>query len=406
MPPIAHEVVLPAGTTAPAAEKEHEPSRNVTAVRYGFIDLLRGFALLMMIETHVVNAYLPVMARKGSDFFFWLAFTNGLVAPGFLFAAGFSLVLQSDRHWDSWLRFRLPFWKQMGRLGFICLVAYYCHLQGFKLSRYLTNWGDPVMWKRTFQVDVLQCIVASLLVVHLIILLIRKKHLLPWGAGLLAGLVAIATPWIWATDFRSSLPLALALFLNPHGISLFPVFPWICFVLAGTCASCVFLKSVGSNQVKRYMNRISLLGALMIAGGLLLRNFPIQLPGHVNFYTTSPLYVMIRIGSILVICALLYALETKLQWAPRLIRLAGRESLLVYGAHLWVIYALLRGKRLGPLMGLQFGYLGCFVLSLAIIVAMLFLASHWHELKKNHPSGVKYAQAAAVIIMFSLFVLS
>ena len=73
------------------------------AQRYGFIDLLRGFALVVMIETHVVNAYLPLALKKGSTFFFWLAFTNGLVAPAFLFASGFSLVLQSNHQWDNWL---------------------------------------------------------------------------------------------------------------------------------------------------------------------------------------------------------------------------------------------------------------------------------------------------------------
>jgi len=52
--------------------------------RYGFIDLLRGFALVVMIETHVSNAYLPLASRKGSEFFFGLSFINGLVAPAFL----------------------------------------------------------------------------------------------------------------------------------------------------------------------------------------------------------------------------------------------------------------------------------------------------------------------------------
>ena len=47
------------------------------ATRYGFIDLLRGFALVMMVETHVVNAYLPVALRKGSEFFFGSVLSTG-----------------------------------------------------------------------------------------------------------------------------------------------------------------------------------------------------------------------------------------------------------------------------------------------------------------------------------------
>jgi len=399
--------LTPARLLARPAEKEAvvRASSQATAARYGFIDLLRGFALVMMIETHIVNAYLPVALRKGSSFFFWLSFVNGLVAPGFLFAAGFSLVLQANSQWENWVRFRLPFWRQMRRLGFICLVAYYSHLQGFKLSRYLTNWGDGPMWNRTLQIDVLQCIVISLLVVHLLISLLRNKKWLPWGAGILAGCVALATPIIWSYDFRGHVPLSIALALNPHGISLFPVFPWICFVLAGSCAACIFLRRAEAGKIAQFMQGITCLGVLMIAAGLLLRNAPFTLPGYVNFYTTSPLYLIIRVGCILVICSLLYGLEINAHWVPKPIQLAGQESLLVYGVHLWVIFALLRGKHLGVVLGLQAGYLGCFLLSAAIAVLMLLLAKCWHALKRNHPAFTKFAQRVTVLIMMAVFLL-
>ncbi len=400
-------ILAPARFLPQTAEKAKvRAGAKAVATRYGFIDLLRGFALVMMIETHIVNAYLPVVLRKGSAFFFWLSFVNGLVAPGFLFAAGFSVVLQSNSQWDNWLHFRPPFWRQMRRLGFICLVAYFNHLEGFKWSRYLRNWGDRTMWAKTLQVDVLQCIVVSLLVVHLLILVLRRKNLLAWGTCLLAGCVAFVTPWIWSLDFRGRLPLSLALFLNPHGISLFPIFPWICFVLAGSCASCFFLKSVELRKIPEFMRGIAILGVLMIAAGLMLRHAPYTLPGYANFYTTSPLYIMIRIGCILLISVLLYSLETGMQWVPRPIQLAGQESLLVYGVHIWLIFAFLRGKRMGPILGLETGYLGCLLLSAAITLLMLFLAKYWHALKKGYPAYAKFGQAITVLIMIAVFLLS
>jgi uncharacterized membrane protein len=373
--------------------------------RYGFIDLLRGFAILAMVETHVANAYLPIALKKGNEFFFWLSFVNGLVAPSFLFATGFSLMLQGNHQWENWLHFRLPFWTQMRRLGFILLVAYYTHLQGFQLSRYLKRWNDGAMWSRTFQVDILQCIVVSLLVLFSLILILRKKKLLPWGTGILAVSIVFATPWIWAQDFRGSLPLSLALFLNPHEASLFPLFPWMSFVLAGSFASYFFLKSVESDRIARYMQVTAWLGILMIVAGLLLRTVSYTLPGHVDFYTTSPLYLMIRLGTVLLICALLFNLETKAKWIPRSIQLAGQESLLVYGVHLWLIYAFLRGKLLGPILGKQLGYLHCFILSAAIILLMLYLAKYWHILKKNYARQTRLGQAIIVILMIAIFLL-
>jgi uncharacterized membrane protein len=376
------------------------------AQRYGFIDLLRGFALVVMIETHVVNAYLPLALKKGSTFFFYLAFTNGLVAPAFLFASGFSLVLQSNHQWDNWLRFRAPFWRQMRRIGFILLVAYYTHLQGFGLRRYLKNWNDYTFWARALRVDILQCIVFSLLLVLLLIFILRRKGLLPWGTGLLAIAMALVTPWMWAQDFRSSLPLSLALYMNPHGISLFPVFPWTCFLLAGSCAACFFLRSVEARKTRLYMWSIACLGSGMILAGLLLRNCEYTLPGKSEFYTTSPLYLIIRLGCVLLVCALLYVLETRGKYLPKPVQLAGQESLLVYGVHLWIIFALLRGTLLGPVLGLQSGYAGCFLMSLLIIIFMLYLARRWHDLKKKYPDRVRLGQAIIVILMILVFVLT
>jgi fucose 4-O-acetylase-like acetyltransferase len=154
------------------------------------------------------------------------------------------------------------------------------------------------------------------------------------------------------------------------------------------------------------MRSIAILGVVMIAAGIMLRNAPYTLPGHENFYTTSPLYIMIRIGCILLISVLLYIMETGIQWVPRPIQLAGQESLLVYGVHIWLIFAFLRGKRVGQILGLETGYLGCFLLSAAITLLMLFLAKYWHALKKSYPAYAKFGQAITVLIMIAVFLLS
>ncbi len=395
--------VAPAGSGRGPADAGIAPSPAAKPPRYGFVDLLRGFALIVMIETHVVNSFLFAGERL-SPAFFWLTFFNGLVAPSFLFAAGFSVVLQADRLWDDWLHFRLPFWKQMRRLGFITLVAYYSHLQHFKLSKYLTP-DNPGIWAETLQVDILQCIVVSLLTVHLLILVTRKKAWFAWGAALVSVTVLLVTPWMWAQDFRKSMPLSIALLLNPHGVSLFPMFPWISFLLAGCCTSYLFLRAVKGKVDVRFIRRVVVVGGVMIAGGLLLRHVSFTLPGRVNFYTTSPLYVSVRIGCVLLICAFLYWLEKFRRWIPNPVRLAGQESLLVYGVHLWVVFAFLRGKHVGPVLGLEAGYLRCFIISAVVIVLMLWLARNWHALKTNFPRFTKLAQGITIATMIVVFLL-
>ncbi len=371
------------------------------AQRYPFIDLLRGFALVVMIETHVVNAYLPAGPRH-SPVFFWLSFVNGLVAPTFLFAAGFSVMLLASRQWDRWLRFDVPFWRQMRRLGFILLVAYYSHLQGFRASKYLRP-DDPAIWKESLQVDILQCIVASLLLVHLLIFLLRRPRSFLWGAVAVALGIVLATPYMWSIDFTSRLPLSLALYLNPHRVSLFPLFPWAGFVLAGACAGQLFLNSVRAGAVPLYMRRVLLAGAVAIPAALLGRAIPFTIPGHVQFYTTSPLYVALRIGCVLLICAGLFRIQGFQSRLLDAVRVAGQESLLVYGMHLWLIFAVMRGKHLGPILGRETGYLGCLAWSTLIIALLLWLARVWHNLKGRHPVGVRRAQALVVIAAIAVF---
>jgi uncharacterized membrane protein len=384
-----------------------EPEEKLTSrpyasgTRYAFVDLLRGWALVVMIETHVINAYLP-MASRHTWFFFWLSFFNGLVAPTFLFASGFSIMLQGRKQWQDWMHFRPAFWRQMRRLGFITLVAYYSHLQRFELSKYLRP-ESPDIWKRTLQVDILQCIVASLLVVHILAFLLRRPAATAWGALLLACAVAVLTPMVWARDFTKQLPLAVALFLNPHGISLFPLFPWISFLLCGVFACYLFLRFAGEGRDPRFMRNQFVFGVSLILAGGLGTLSPYSLPGYQNFFTTSPLYVMIRLGCVLAFCSTLYALEKYLRWVPDPIRLTGQESLLVYGVHLWVIFALLRGKLLGPVLGMEKGYLTCFLISAAIIVLMIWLARQWQNLKRRYPIYTRRAQFATVLLMLAVF---
>jgi uncharacterized membrane protein len=389
--------------TVITTEKQANSQRNTSGIRFGFIDLLRGFALVVMIETHVINSYLPTESRH-TWFFFWLTFFNGLVAPTFLFASGFSVMLQGRKQWDDWLHFRLPFWKQLRRLGFIALVAYYSHLQHFGLSKYLHP-DEPEIWKNTLQVDILQCIVASLLVIHLLAFLLRRPGTTAWGALLLAVAAATLTPMVWARDFTKQMPLALALFMNPHGISLFPLFPWISFILCGAFVCYPFTESLDRGTDPGFMSKMSFSGILLIMAGELGNLMPFSLPGYQNFFTTSPLYVTIRLGCILIFCSGLYGLEKYLRWVPEPIRLAGQESLLVYGVHLWVIFGLLRGRHLGPVLGLEMGYFGCFLMSAAIIIFMLWLAGIWHSLKRTYPVYTKRAQFAAVLIMIAVFLL-
>src|SRR5512141_3291674 len=98
--------------------------------RVEFIDLLRGWAVLVMIETHVANATLTAESAS-TDFFQVLKFINGLVAPSFLFASGMAYAVTSRRKLNDYLSFGPPLIKQIFRLLLILMIGYALHLPKF-----------------------------------------------------------------------------------------------------------------------------------------------------------------------------------------------------------------------------------------------------------------------------------
>src|SRR3981189_967810 len=65
------------------------------ASRVRAIDWLRGLAVLLMIQTHALGLLRPELrGGKGFDGLQWL---DGLVAPAFILAAGFSMALTQVR---------------------------------------------------------------------------------------------------------------------------------------------------------------------------------------------------------------------------------------------------------------------------------------------------------------------
>ena len=124
--------------------------------RLAYIDWLRGLACVVMFQTHCYDAWLGGNARKGS-FFMWSQVGGTLPAPLFLFLAGISLALVTNKLRQKNLR---P--EQIARatirrgaeilgLGFL-----------FRLQEFVIAWGWAP-WSDLLRVDVLNSIGVSLM---------------------------------------------------------------------------------------------------------------------------------------------------------------------------------------------------------------------------------------------------
>ncbi len=359
--------------------------------RCDWIDQLRGWAVIVMIEVHCVNVWLPQGAIPG-----WLNYLNGLVAPSFILCAGYSLALSTFRP-DGSIR---PFAPTARRLAFILACAYALHF-----PTTLADWtvlSTTQKFREIFKIDVLQCIVFSLLILHGLARSIRRPLAFAAAALLLALAAAWAAPSLWRPGAADGwwLPLRGLFNGNPdRGVTaLFPLFPWFSFAAFGSVLGAFYRRQrvlAGDGGARWSEARwLTLLGA---AGGLLvlwgtwqadrwLLDFPAS--EAVRLHNTTLPSVAQRIGTVCAAGGLLGWINLLRQpWpGPNVVDAASRESLLVYMLHLNLIFGVLLAAPIRMQTGWEWhalGWTGTLALTAAVIALNLACAVAWQRIRRR-----------------------
>jgi len=392
-----------------------DPTRSdlTPAKRCDFIDQLRGWAVIVMIEVHAVNVWLREGLLPS-----WLGFVNGLVAPAFIMCAGFSLVLSTFRA-DGTLR---PFAPSVKRLGFILLCAYSLHAPAFTLAGWL-HLTTPRQIREMFQIDVLQCIVFSLFILQGLARIIRRPMAYAAAALALAVGVTIAAPHLWQPGVAQGWWVPMRGLINGNtdqGVgSLFPLFPWFAFAACGAFLGifyrhCRVIPRQGTARWSetRWLAALALLGGVMYVWGALhaadwLEHgaFPAGETGRIH-NTTLP-SVAHRLGAVCLFGALIGCLERiRGRWrGPNWVLTASRESLLLYMLHLNLIFGLLLAPPVQALTGWRpqtLGWHATLALTLALIAVNLAAGLAWQRVRQNEnlERGIHRAALAALAVWF------
>ena len=373
-----------------------EPSRNdlTPATRCDFIDQLRGWAVIVMIEVHAVNVWLVKDLLPS-----WLSFVNGLVAPAFIMCAGFSLVLSTFRP-DGTLR---PFAPGMKRLGFILLCAYLLHAPPVTMP----GWARLITPKQVyelFQIDVLQCIVFSLLILHGLARIIRRPMVFAAVTLVLALMVALAAPYLWQLGVAQGWWPPIRGLINGNmdgGVSsLFPLFPWFSFAACGCVLGTFYrhyrvIAPTGAARwsESRWLVALAIAGAALFLWGrqyasVWLENGSFPAGETERIYNSTLPSVARRLGAVLMAGTVMGWLESirKRWWGPNWVLIASRESLLLYMLHLNLIFGLLLAPQVRTLTGwnpLSLGWQGSLTLTLALIVVNLAAGLGWQRIRKQ-----------------------
>lgn len=297
--------------------------------------------MVFMIEAHVFNSF-STSAIESREWYSYLSFVNGLVAPAFLWIAGFlagksALKVQIGSHW-------IKRWKRCAEIWLLGAIMH------APLGHWLEGDFSSASWRAFFQINILQCMGLSLGAIYLIGYLgkaLPRKVTLGIFVVLMLGCVFFAQPLAEAYGIAPW----LGLLVSEKSGSLFPWLPWLGFALAGACSS-ILLWTQGV-WVKAGV------GIFLLCAGMYFEP-EVFSKSHFAFFAE-------RLGYVLILAT---SLEFFFQnRSCKSLQHIGQHSLSYYVAHLAFLYFVsIKGQTLYQKWENQLSLLQCFWLYLGIVL--------------------------------------
>ncbi len=307
---------------------------------------MRGLACVLMFQTHCYDSWLSPGARQ-SKFFMYSQLGGTFPAPLFLFLAGISFALVTDK-----LRQKNLAPAQIARATIRRGGEIFAFGLLFRLQEYLIAWGWAP-FSDLLRVDVLNTIGLSMMLMGVLCWLVlslqrageTRVALVLSSAGT-ALLISLLTPPLWTNWQPHWLPWPLESYINGvHNLGtpqpwLFPVFPWTAFAFAGLAAGFILQSEWARNREALIFFLAGVAGLVLIAAARWLDGQPHQLYAAYDYWHTSPTFLWLRVGMLLVILTASYAWCRwgAAQWGFSPLIQLGQASLLVYWVHLEFVY--------------------------------------------------------------------
>lgn len=366
--------------------------------RFAFIDVLRGIAVLWMVETHVIDVVLSSNFKSGW-FYNFINISNGFVAVTFLFCAGAGFWIAATRKAEEYRLFQSPLWQYLRRLGLILLIAYWLHFPTISFHQMFSLTSER--WLSFFECDILQTIVYSSLFALISLLIIKNLQALKWIYGLLGLLIFVVAPWIWELNPFDYLPAFFASLFAKYPISKFPLFPWSGYFFAGAFATALFFQSPDKRRLSW--------GFLLVGGPLLLiifysRNFT-DFYGFRDWWHVSPFHSLFRISGTAAIFGLLFIIEEqyKEKRIGRVLQLCGQESLYIYVSHLLIVYGSIANFGMRYFVGSRLDPFRSILIIIGLWIVGYFTAYAWHQLKASDIRQARWVMASVFGLFFLIF---
>src|SRR6266700_2758813 len=332
--------------------------------RLAYVDWMRGLACVLMFQTHCYDSWLSPEARKSSSLIVWSQLGGTLPAPLFVFLAGVSFALVTERLREKGIERNAIAKQTLLRGAEVFGMGLLFRVQELALGYPLSPWTDLL------RVDVLNILGLSMMLMGVLCWLTASRshvnstasrsHVNLAGDGTVAAarirtlvaaifvavIVAMTTPPLWTTHRPKFLPWPIESYINGVHIFgqpqpwLFPLFPWSAFAFAGLAAGFFLFSESAKRREGLMFAALGAAGIIAVALSVFFDSTRVRLYAVYDYWHSNPDFFLLRCGVLLVILFLVYAwcrwgLAQK-GFSP-IIQL-GNTSLLVYWGLIEFVY--------------------------------------------------------------------
>lgn len=336
--------------------------------RLFFIDAIRAFAILMMLQGHFIDTLLNPTYKDRSNigFIIW-DFLRGITAPVFFTITGLVfifLLLKANAKGAVNQRIKKGIYRGLLLIG----LGY-----ALRFSFMSVLYGDINL--NFIEVDVLHCIGVSLIILIGLFKISLKNEWILAVLLLIIGASIFVTEPLYRNISFEALPTFFSNYISTKNGSVFTLLPWFGYVAFGGCIGVLFFKSKTNNKAYK-ISSFALLGiilSLYSSHALKLLDIAFNIP--LLSKSANYNYLFSRLGNVLLLFGLFYTFENYLKHA--IITKIGQKTLSIYVIHFILIYGSFIDVSLKQFFYKSLTPLQAIIGAIVFIISVCFIAFHY-----------------------------
>lgn len=300
--------------------------------RLHFIDAMRTFAILMMLQGHFIYEMLqPEFADSSFALYNIWKYFRGITAPVFFTVSGFIftyLLIRNDQ--TGWANPRVK--KGIRRAFYLILWGYLLRLNFYYFFSGSFNYS---FWL----VDVLHCIGLSLLGIIGLYLLASRFRLAAFPyLTLFSGIAIFMLHPLYNKLDWPLLPAFLENYVSQINGSVFTILPWFGYAAIGSSLGVLFYRLKSKERFYNYAIPAFLLGGIL----LIFKSSPFfwELGGATGISLFRRIvennFLFIRLGDVFIFFSVFMLLRRWFEWG--VVQKLGQKTLTIYITHFILLY--------------------------------------------------------------------